>query len=153
MTTFNEPITYSVLAHLYVARGAVLCLPWWSWPGFGGWYLPEDQSVNRKFALYCRNCEFCDATLTWNSGNQKLWELTDLVFSGQDPLNNAAAAVYDVFGLCCGTVLHKQDRHGLFGTCLQERERVSFRNSQCVWGLPVGGRDCMLHNNGNGDNF
>ena len=42
MTTFNEPITYSALAHLYVARGAVLCLPWWSWPGFGGWYLPAN---------------------------------------------------------------------------------------------------------------
>ena len=64
MTTFNEPITYSALAHLYVARGAVLCLPWWSWPGFGGWYLPEDRSVNRKFALYCRHCELYDATLT-----------------------------------------------------------------------------------------
>ena len=84
MTTFNEPITYSALAHLYVARGAVLCLPWWSWPGFGGWYLPEDQSVNRKFALYCRNCEFYDATLAWNSGNKKHRQLTDLVFSGQD---------------------------------------------------------------------
>ena len=77
-------------------------------------------------------------------------ELTDLVFSGQDhhwlwwllPLNNAAAAVYDVFGLCCGTVLHKQDRHGLFGTWLQEWERVSFRNSQCVWGLPVAETVC-----------
>ena len=42
MTTFNEPITYSALDHLYVARGAVLCLPWWSWPGFGGWYLPAN---------------------------------------------------------------------------------------------------------------
>ena len=127
MTTFNESITYSALAHLYVARGAVLCLPWWSWPGCGGWYLPEDQSVNRKFALYCWHCEFYDTMPTWNSGNHKHRELTDLVFSG--PLPVVVATI-------------KQRRRSCLW-CVWTLLRNSFaqtRQTRSLWNLSTGKR-------------